>query len=107
VLSVETDVVRAPESEGCPACLALWIPLIVTMLCARRRALSALLHRRSFTVLAIESSADDTCAAVVTSDKRILSNVVITQLSLCVHAYSTLEPFSPPIAMNSSEALSL
>ncbi|KAF8320785.1 glycoprotease [Clavulina sp. PMI_390] len=36
-------------------------------------------QRRHFTVLAFESSADDTCAAVVTSDKRILSNVVIGQ----------------------------
>ena len=30
-------------------------------------------------VLAVETSADDTCAAVVTSDRRILSNVVIRQ----------------------------
>ena len=35
---------------------------------------------RSFTVLALESSADDTCAAVVTSDRKILSNVVLKQL---------------------------
>ncbi|KAH8107829.1 glycoprotease family-domain-containing protein [Cristinia sonorae] len=35
--------------------------------------------RRHFTVLALESSADDTCAAVVTSDRRILSNVVVKQ----------------------------
>ena len=34
---------------------------------------------RAFTVLALESSADDTCAAVVTSDRKILSNVVINQ----------------------------
>ena len=34
---------------------------------------------RDFTVLALESSADDTCAAVVTSDRKILSNVVINQ----------------------------
>ncbi|KAH9939411.1 glycoprotease [Epithele typhae] len=37
---------------------------------------------RAFTVLALESSADDTCAAVVTSERRILSNVVRNQASL-------------------------
>lgn len=36
-------------------------------------------HLRLFTVLALESSADDTCAAVVTSSGKILSNVVIKQ----------------------------
>jgi N6-L-threonylcarbamoyladenine synthase len=35
--------------------------------------------RRRFTVLALESSADDTCAAVVTSSRKILSNVVLKQ----------------------------
>lgn len=35
--------------------------------------------RRCFNVLAIESSADDTCAAVVNSSRKILSNVVIKQ----------------------------
>lgn len=39
---------------------------------------------RPFTVLALESSADDTCAAVVTSSRRILSNVVVKQLRLSV-----------------------
>ncbi|KAF5385992.1 hypothetical protein D9615_002414 [Tricholomella constricta] len=34
---------------------------------------------RLFTVLAVESSADDTCAAIVTSSREILSNVVIKQ----------------------------
>lgn len=34
---------------------------------------------RHFTVLAFESSADDTCAAIVTSSRKILSNVVIKQ----------------------------
>ncbi|KAG6369494.1 glycoprotease family-domain-containing protein [Boletus reticuloceps] len=37
---------------------------------------------RLFTVLAVESSADDTCAAVVTSSRQILSNVVIKQHDL-------------------------
>ncbi|KDQ10113.1 hypothetical protein BOTBODRAFT_116291 [Botryobasidium botryosum FD-172 SS1] len=35
--------------------------------------------QRNFTVLALESSADDTCAAIVTSEKKILSNVVFKQ----------------------------
>lgn len=35
--------------------------------------------RKLLTVLALESSADDTCAAVVTSDRKILSNVIIKQ----------------------------
>lgn len=41
---------------------------------------------RYFTVLAVESSADDTCAAVVSSQRQILSNVVIKQhhLYVCV-----------------------
>jgi N6-L-threonylcarbamoyladenine synthase len=37
------------------------------------------LHLRHFTVLALESSADDTCAAVVASSGEILSNVVVKQ----------------------------
>ncbi len=40
---------------------------------------------RQFTVLALESSADDTCAAVVTSEREILSNVVISQHGQCVY----------------------
>jgi N6-L-threonylcarbamoyladenine synthase len=47
----------------------------VCSLTARR----TLLHLRHFTVLALESSADDTCAAVVTSSGQILSNVVLKQ----------------------------
>ncbi|KAF8507462.1 glycoprotease family-domain-containing protein [Hysterangium stoloniferum] len=39
---------------------------------------------RRFTVLALESSADDTCASVVTSEGQILSNIVIKQHSLHV-----------------------
>ncbi|KAH6914100.1 glycoprotease [Coprinopsis sp. MPI-PUGE-AT-0042] len=39
-------------------------------------------QKAKFTVLAIESSADDTCAAVVDSSRRVLSNVVIGQLDL-------------------------
>ncbi|TFY61574.1 hypothetical protein EVJ58_g4428 [Rhodofomes roseus] len=35
--------------------------------------------QKVFTVLGVETSADDSCAAVVTSDRRILSNVVIRQ----------------------------
>ncbi|KAG5723498.1 putative O-sialoglycoprotein endopeptidase [Termitomyces sp. T112] len=37
---------------------------------------------RAFTVLALESSADDSCAAVVSSAPRILSNVVLKQHSI-------------------------
>ncbi|KLO09497.1 peptidase M22, glycoprotease [Schizopora paradoxa] len=36
-------------------------------------------QRRTFTVLALESSADDTCAAVVNSRREILSNIVLKQ----------------------------
>lgn len=43
------------------------------------------LARRNFTVLALESSADDTCAAVVTSERKVLSNVVISQHTQCVY----------------------
>jgi len=54
------------------------------------------LINRPFTVLAIESSADDTCAAVVTSDRQILSNVVVRQDSYHesfggIHPYVAIE----------------
>jgi Metal-dependent proteases with possible chaperone activity len=39
---------------------------------------------RPFTVLALESSADDTCAAVVDSSRKILSNIVVKQHDLYV-----------------------
>ncbi|VDC03612.1 unnamed protein product [Peniophora sp. CBMAI 1063] len=39
----------------------------------------SLVCARLFNVLAVESSADDTAAAIVTSDRRILANVVIKQ----------------------------
>jgi len=46
------------------------------------------LHRlagcRQFTVLALESSADDSCASIVNSERKILSNVVIKQHHLNV-----------------------
>ncbi|KAJ7287745.1 glycoprotease [Mycena rebaudengoi] len=38
--------------------------------------------RRAFTVLAIESSADDTCAAIVCSNRKVLSNVIVKQHNL-------------------------
>ncbi|RPD54185.1 glycoprotease [Lentinus tigrinus ALCF2SS1-7] len=47
---------------------------------------------RRFTVLALESSADDSCAAVVTSDRKILSNVVINQQAF-VEEYGGIHPF--------------
>jgi hypothetical protein len=34
---------------------------------------------RPFRLLAIESSADDSCAAIVSSDRKIWSNVVVKQ----------------------------
>jgi len=40
--------------------------------------------RRQFTVLALESSADDSCASIVNSERKILSNVVIKQHHLNV-----------------------
>jgi len=39
---------------------------------------------KEFNVLALESSADDTCAAIVTSTRKILSNVVIKQNNMSV-----------------------
>ncbi|KAI0708167.1 peptidase M22 glycoprotease [Cerioporus squamosus] len=47
---------------------------------------------RRITVLALESSADDTCAAVVTSDRNILSNVVINQQAF-LEEYGGIHPF--------------
>ena len=44
---------------------------------------------KEFNVLALESSADDTCAAIVTSTRRILSNVVIKQNSMSVSSTSS------------------
>jgi N6-L-threonylcarbamoyladenine synthase len=46
---------------------------------------------RSFTVLALESSADDTCAAVVTSSREILSNIVVKQNEMSVEKSSSLD----------------
>ena len=45
---------------------------------------------KEFNVLALESSADDTCAAIVTSTRRILSNVVIKQNNMSVGSTSTV-----------------
>ncbi|OSC97074.1 glycoprotease [Trametes coccinea BRFM310] len=57
------------------------------------RPLIARSHRsRKFTVLALESSADDSCAAVVTSDRTVLSNVVINQQSF-IEEYGGIHPF--------------
>jgi len=39
---------------------------------------------RDLTVLALESSADDSCASIVNSERKILSNVVIKQHHLNV-----------------------
>jgi N6-L-threonylcarbamoyladenine synthase len=55
--------------------------------------------RRRFTVLALESSADDTCAAVVTDRREILANVVVKQNELYVlsHEFSTDIANSPNV----------
>ncbi|KZS98357.1 glycoprotease [Sistotremastrum niveocremeum HHB9708] len=47
---------------------------------------------RRFTVLALESSADDSCAAVVTSDRRVLSNIVVKQTAE-VEKYGGIHPY--------------
>ncbi|KAH9846288.1 glycoprotease [Lenzites betulinus] len=47
---------------------------------------------RRFTVLALESSADDSCAAVVTSDRNVLSNVVVSQQAF-LEQYGGIHPF--------------
>jgi N6-L-threonylcarbamoyladenine synthase len=57
----------------------------------------SLRHRpfvRSFNVLAVESSADDTCAAVVGCDRRIHSNIVIKQNEVYVCLLSFVEFYS-------------
>lgn len=56
-----------------------------------QRLFSAAISRntRPFTVLAIETSADDTGAAVLTSNREILSNVVVKQNALYVPCLST------------------
>lgn len=75
--------------------------MVVTLrLVHARRSLH---HLRHFTVLALESSADDTCAAVVTSSGQILSNVVLKQNHVYVYSplnSALLEPSS--IDMNPS-----
>ena len=62
------------------------------------------LSLQSFSVLALESSANDTCTAVVTSSKQILSNVVIKQHSLFVFYQSCSSTFiiSPSPCMKNS-----
>ncbi|KAI0093318.1 glycoprotease family-domain-containing protein [Irpex rosettiformis] len=76
--------------------------------CARNAIkFSGGLGRRYFNVLALESSADDTCAAVVTSERKVLSNIVISQHTQ--HAdFGGIHPFyamqghqrAMPIAIN-------
>lgn len=51
------------------------------------RRLTAL--TRPFRVLALESSADDSCAAIVSSDRKVWSNVVVKQH--LIHGQSRLE----------------
>jgi hypothetical protein len=84
LLCVMIVVRRSSERVGWRTRLAL---LLNPMLGRIRLALPVRrIHRtrRCFTVLGLESSADDTCAAIVTSDRRILSNVVSRQTALYV-----------------------
>ena len=68
---------------NCPSLsFSLLRPRLRIQTTARRITLIQNARRRMFTVLALESSADDTCAAVVTSERQILSNVVINQQQL-------------------------
>jgi hypothetical protein len=64
------DHLNLPRPESLMRCASL----PVHRLLCNRNGLT-----RQFTVLAFESSADDTCAAVVTSERQILSNVVAKQ----------------------------
>jgi hypothetical protein len=56
---------------------------------------------RRLNILAIESSADDTCAAVVSSSRNILSNVVIKQHDMSVHPSDLLPDPSDFLDTNS------
>jgi len=100
-------VAGAPSSEGARGYSSVKLPLggsgsgereeAVAVSWERRAAMllsssSPLRALRHFTVLALESSADDSCAAVVTSSGQILSNVVLKQNHVYGH-HSTL--FSP------------
>ncbi|KIP06017.1 hypothetical protein PHLGIDRAFT_107529 [Phlebiopsis gigantea 11061_1 CR5-6] len=72
--------------------------LLALRRCSRTTRLPSLCPwvSRKFTVLALESSADDTCAAVVTSDRQIMSNVVIKQL----HRHEVYGGIEPIVAMS-------
>jgi N6-L-threonylcarbamoyladenine synthase len=65
----------------------MWWPLVPRV--------PALIKIRRFTVLAVESSADDTCAAVVASSGEILSNVVVKQNDVWVPIINHLLLLSP------------
>ncbi|KAF9047301.1 Gcp-like domain-containing protein [Panaeolus papilionaceus] len=58
-----------------------------------RRCHFSSIQSRRLTILALESSADDTCAAIVDSSRRILSNVVIKQHDIH-EAFGGIEPIS-------------
>ncbi|GAA6059523.1 hypothetical protein JCM10212_006021 [Sporobolomyces blumeae] len=48
----------------------------------RHRALSTKANGKPLLVLGLESSADDTCAAIVSSERKVLSNVVLKQSTI-------------------------
>jgi hypothetical protein len=90
-----------------------WPLMLVSVVCRKETPMLSLGRRcwprgrqtRFFTVLALECSADDTCAAVVTSTGQILSNVVIKQNHMCVCAVSLYDVRShTAIDMKASEA---
>ncbi|GAA5867927.1 hypothetical protein JCM1840_003490 [Sporobolomyces johnsonii] len=56
-----------------------------------RRAFSTKPDGRPLLVLGLESSADDTCASIVSSDRKILSNVVLKQHKIH-EAYGGIHP---------------
>lgn len=62
ILTVPSGMLRRVVTPSLPRLLVPW-------------------NLRCYTVLALESSADDTCAAIVNSDREILSNIVVKQHS--------------------------
>ncbi|KAH7905452.1 glycoprotease family-domain-containing protein [Hygrophoropsis aurantiaca] len=66
------------SSKSCPKNLQVFAFSQINLSRRQRNPLST----RPFTVLAFESSADDTCVAVVNSSRQILSNIVVKQHNL-------------------------
>ncbi|ORY24464.1 glycoprotease family-domain-containing protein [Naematelia encephala] len=62
--------------------ISQYVRLFSTSASSHESGTPALSLDKTFRVLALESSADDSCAAIVDSDRRILSNIVIKQHEL-------------------------